>query len=130
MATVRVIRANTVGAARKLVSVSLLILAPVVLGACVSDDAVPAVPDDDVELVAGRTIYANNCVSCHGPTGGGSVGSKLNGGRLTERLPDPADQRAIVVDGGAKMPAFREKLSAEEIDAVVRYTREIIASVE
>jgi mono/diheme cytochrome c family protein len=130
MATVRVIRTTTFGVAKRLVGLSLLILAPVVLGACVSDDAVPAVPDDDAQLVAGRMIYADNCVSCHGPTGGGSVGSKLNGGRLTERLSDPAEQRAIVVDGRDEMPAFREKLTAEEIDAVVRFTREIIASIE
>lgn len=45
---------------------------------------------------------------------------------MTERFPDKADQIALLTNGvsGTSMRAFDEVLSAAEIDAVVRYTRE------
>ncbi|MDH3683792.1 MAG: cytochrome c [Acidimicrobiia bacterium] len=104
---------------------TLLALALAVSG-CISGD-VPAAPADDAELVTGRTLFAANCVNCHGSDGGGGRGSKLNEGRLIERYPDPADQFAIVADGRRAMPSFAGKLTDAELDAVVRYTREIIA---
>lgn len=107
--------------------VFLLALAwPVLAAACGGAD-VPEAPADDAQLVAGRLVYANNCAPCHGASGGGGVGAKLSGGKLVEQIPDPADQRLLVENGRNQMPGFSEKLSAEEIDAVVRYTREIIA---
>lgn len=53
----------------------------------------------------------------------------MNGGRLERAHPDPAAQRDIVANGRGTMPAFSGRLSAEELDAVVRYTREIINDV-
>ena len=41
--------------------------------------------------------------------------------------PDPADQIAVVTNGRGGMPAFGEKLSEEEIAAVVEYTRTVLA---
>lgn len=103
-------------------------LASVALTACTAGD-VPAAPADDPELVLGRTVYANQCASCHGPDGGGGRGTQLNGGMLERAHPDPAAQRDIVANGRGTMPGFSGRLSAEEIDAVVRYTREIINDV-
>ena len=121
MATPRPIRA-----ARPRPVVILCVLAwPFLAGACGGAD-VPEVPADDAQLVTGRLVYANNCAPCHGASGGGGVGAKLNGGKLVEQIPDPADQRLLVENGKGQMPGFSEKLSSEEIDAVVRYTREII----
>ena len=107
------------------VLVSAVAVASVVTG-CVAGD-VPAAPADDAELVEGQTLYQANCVACHGTDGGGGSGSRLNGGRLLERYPDPDEQLAIVTDGRRAMPAFSGRFSSEELEAVVRYTREIIA---
>ena len=59
-------------------------------------------------------------MSCHGSTGGGGRGTKLNDGRVIESFDDPADQVALVTVGRGAMPGFEGRLSGEEIDAVVR----------
>lgn len=84
----------------------------------------PATPSDPV-LAQGQEIYTARCASCHGVSGGGGIGPAL-AGRMTERFPDIADQIALVANGvqGTSMRAFDDVLSASEIDAVVRYTRE------
>lgn len=84
----------------------------------------PATPSDPV-LAQGQQIYTARCASCHGVSGGGGIGPAL-AGRMTERFPDKADQIALLTNGvsGTSMRAFDEVLSAAEIDAVVRYTRE------
>lgn len=75
----------------------------------------------DLEL--GEVVFARDCAACHGPSGEGGVGLKLADGRVVERYPDPADHRAVVVEGRGAMPAWGSRLSDEEIDAVVRYER-------
>lgn len=93
-----------------------------VLAACVGD--VPEVSSDDPVLVLGREVYSRNCVGCHGAAGQGGTGSKLNDGVVIENYPDPADEFAIIANGRNQMPAFAGKLSDEEIEAVVRFTRD------
>ena len=94
--------------------------------ACAAAD-VPEVPADDAQLVEGRALWASNCVNCHGSDGGGGVGTKLNEGALLELYPSADEQRQVVVEGRRAMPAFGAKFTDEELDAVLRYTREIIA---
>lgn len=120
MATLRPIRA-----ARPRPIFLLALAWPLLAAACSGGD-LPEVPAGDAELVTGRMVYANNCAPCHGASGGGGVGPKLSGGRVVEQVPDLADQRLLVENGRNQMPAFNQKLSSDEIDAVVRYTREII----
>ena len=92
------------------------------LVACSSDG--PSTPDDAV-LAQGQQVYNGSCASCHGVDGGGGLGRKL-AGQVEEVFPDIEDQIAVVRDGrpGTNMPAFGDRLSPEEIEAVVRYTRE------
>jgi mono/diheme cytochrome c family protein len=98
-------------------------------------------PEDPV-LALGAEVYASQCSSCHGATGGGGVGRPLD--EVVTVFPDPADHIAWVTNGNvalapgtpygvgrvarqapyATMPAFGESLSEEEIAAVVRYERE------
>lgn len=81
----------------------------------------------DPELVVGQTVYQGRCATCHGSTGGGGTGKKLSEGDVVTRYPDAAVQLSVVTNGlGGNMPAFREVLTPEEIEAVVRYTREIL----
>jgi mono/diheme cytochrome c family protein len=42
---------------------------------------------------------------------------------MVERFPDPADQAAVIVEGRRGMPAFGTRLSADELAAVVEFTR-------
>jgi len=102
----------------------LIVVAMAGLGltACVGD--VPEVPPGDAQLVQGREVYSRNCVGCHGADGGGGTGTKLNEGVVVEQFPDPATAVEIVADGRNQMPAFAGKLTDDEIEAVVRFTRE------
>jgi mono/diheme cytochrome c family protein len=73
--------------------------------------------------VDGAALFADNCARCHGAKGDGGVGSKLSGGAVTSDFKD-ADAELIVVRGGrGGMPAFEHKLSPEQLQAVVDYTR-------
>ncbi len=86
----------------------------------------PEVGSDDPVLNEGREIYIRNCAGCHGISGGGATGPKLADGAVSATYPDIDDQMAIVGDGKDQMPGFANKLSDAEIEAVVRYTREIL----
>jgi cytochrome c oxidase subunit 2 len=101
---------------------SAAVIVAVVVSACGSSG--PPTPSDPV-LAQGQQIYQARCASCHGANGGGGIAPAL-AGRMVERFPDQADQIALVTNGvsGTSMRAFGEVLSAEEIAAVVRYTRE------
>ena len=48
-------------------------------------------------------------------------------GESSTVYPDPADQVAVVTNGRGGMPAFGDKLTEEEIAAVVEYTRTVLA---
>jgi len=92
------------------------------LTACVDD--VPELVSDDPVLQQGREIYVARCVSCHGPTGGGGLGAQLSDGEVVKNYPDIADQIDVVTNGKGTMAAFKDTLTEDEIEAVVRYTRE------
>lgn len=84
----------------------------------------PARPDDPV-LAKGQDVYKIRCQSCHGPDGEGIAAPTFRG--VTQRL-SIEQHRQVVVDGrpGTRMLAFGDTLSDEEIDAVVRYEREVL----
>ena len=107
-----------------------LITAIAATGACAADDVpeVPVGPDGfpDRELVAGRQVYIDRCANCHGNDGAGGRGTKLSGGRMITQYPVVGDQVEVIADGVRSMPAFAEVLDAEQIAAVVRYTREVL----
>lgn len=80
---------------------------------------------DDVTLLAGRDVWIGNCTRCHGQRGQGGVGPRL-AGVVTDRYPDVTEQITLVESGRGIMPAWEGRLTAEEIAAVVRYTREVL----
>ena len=82
--------------------------------------AVPAGPD-------GAAIFDSRCAMCHGDSGGGGVGPALADGQVVARFPDVADQIAVVTNGRGEMPKFGDRLTAEEIAAVVEFTRTDLA---
>ena len=107
-----------------------LIVAFAAAGACAADDVpeVPVGPDGfpDPELVAGRQVYIDRCANCHGRDGAGGRGTKLSEGRMITRYPNAQDQSEVVADGIRSMPGFADVLDMAQIEAVVRYTREVL----
>lgn len=73
----------------------------------------------------GAQVFADTCTGCHGKDGGGGFGPQLAGGAVVAAFPDPADQRLVIATGRGAMPAYEGNLSADEIDAVVAYTRSL-----
>lgn len=108
--------------------VALVLLTGVLLMACSSEDKPGLSGDqaDDPQLVLGQQVYLDNCARCHGNAGGGGAGPKIADGRLVRDFPDPESQAEVIRKGRGSMPAWEAKLTAEEIDAVVRYTREVL----
>ena len=104
-----------------------VLAATVLLGAC-SSGGTPELSEDqanDPALVTGRQVYQARCARCHGGDGGGGAGPKL-AGNVVKRYPEPSQQEEVVRDGRGSMPSFDDALSDDEIEAVVRFTREVL----
>ena len=111
----------------------------VLLAACGGgrDATAPASPPtptgalaNDPTLHEGRRVYAKYCASCHGVAGEGAPAPAFIRGRLLRVLPEPAAELALLRTGVGVMPSFGETLTVRELDAVVRYTREVLAPRE
>ncbi len=77
---------------------------------------------------SGKDIYAKKCLSCHGPKGEGvakmekMLKAKIRNFSETPAPPETlAVWKKIVTDGKGKMPAYKAKFTATEIDAVLGY---------
>jgi PQQ-dependent dehydrogenase (methanol/ethanol family) len=77
------------------------------------------------DAAAGRALYDETCVSCHGPAGQGDRGPALNGGRFTRGNSD-ADLARAIHDGvpGTQMPPFRA-LTDDQVRQLVSYIRSL-----
>jgi mono/diheme cytochrome c family protein len=73
----------------------------------------PAAPD----------LYAANCAQCHGVQLEGGVGPALGSGGHAQGHSD-AELVELVTNGRNTMPAFGEKLSPEQIVALIAFIRE------
>jgi mono/diheme cytochrome c family protein len=90
--------------------------------------AATATPD---EFAFARANYAKDCSACHGQEGHGGLvktteGKMLKVPSLTEGHAlkhDDADYAEQIAKGGDGMPAFKDKLSPEEITTMVRFVR-------
>jgi mono/diheme cytochrome c family protein len=76
----------------------------------------------------GAATYKAKCAMCHGPNGDASSGMAKSVGLKPLNSPDvqkasAADMTALVANGKGKMPAFKGKLSDEEITGVVAYVK-------
>jgi len=89
--------------------------------------AAPATPDP---LTEAYLDFEKNCAECHGEKGQG--GTKEIKGRKV-KVPSLRDGHALehsdekfvkqITEGDEEMPAFKDKLSAEEINELVRFIR-------
>ena len=100
----------------------LLVIASIAVVALIAGAAF-AEPD-------GKALYSAKCTMCHGADGvAKSMWSKTGVHNLNDaawqKTKTDADITKIVTDGSAdkKMPGYKDKMSAEEIAAVVKYVR-------
>ncbi len=68
---------------------------------------------------AGRQIFSQNCAACHTLAAAAATGSV--GPNLDQLHPDAATVKHQVENGGGAMPAFKGRLSDQQIDAVSQY---------
>jgi mono/diheme cytochrome c family protein len=77
-------------------------------------------------LALGQRIFDTTCSACHGENGSGGSGPVLNSQQILTRNTNE-QLRATIVAGGRRpnstMPAFGDRLTSVEIDAVVQYLR-------
>lgn len=76
------------------------------------------------------STYAKSCASCHGPKGtpAPAMGRSMPGlpdlaAASTAALPDSALRNAIANGKGRMMAAYKTRLTAEQINALVSYLR-------
>jgi mono/diheme cytochrome c family protein len=82
------------------------------------------------ELATARANYSKNCEACHGPEGtGGLVKVEKKQIKVASLKADHAikhtdEQLAkMITNGEEEMPAFKDKLSQQEIAQMVRFIR-------
>jgi cbb3-type cytochrome c oxidase subunit III len=77
----------------------------------------------------GQQIFQELCVGCHGPDGRAQtdMGKKVQAADLTSAVvQDQRDSQllSVIRNGRGKMPAWSDKLSDDEIHAVLAYIRQ------
>jgi len=79
---------------------------------------------DEDDAKAGAVLYRDKgCATCHGEAGIGTTkGPSLTGIRDDKAWP-PEKMTDQILNGGKKMPPFRDALSDEEIARLVAYLR-------
>jgi mono/diheme cytochrome c family protein len=121
---------------------SLVLVFVAVIGALVgiaSSPSLAATAEAGLDLSSGKQIYRSACTACHGSEGKG-VPQTLRGFKQPSTFPDFTrcdqttselnnDYRAVITNGGPYrgfsqiMPSFRDALTPEQINQVVRYLR-------
>ena len=86
-------------------------------------------------VMSGKVVYAKKCASCHGKLGEGvpkmatMLKTTIRDLRKTSANADTlAAWKKSILDGKKKMPSFKTKLSAVEIDSVFAYTATLAQS--
>ena len=90
----------------------MLVLAIAALAVPVWADATPD----------GGAIYKSKCAMCHGANGEGKASMKTT---AFKKDTSEADIVKIVENGKDKMPAYKAKLSADEISQVAKYVKSL-----
>lgn len=79
---------------------------------------------------SGESVYKTKCASCHGVDGKGqtAIGKRLNIKDLASKdVQDKHDSelKLLIEDGKGKMPAYKGKLTDEQIENLVTYIRSL-----
>jgi mono/diheme cytochrome c family protein len=87
--------------------------------------------DPEAILALGERLFVTTCTSCHGENGTGGIGPAINSQQFLSRQDDAAIAQTITTGGhrpNTAMPAFGERLTSVEIDALVQYIRSLEAT--
>jgi mono/diheme cytochrome c family protein len=84
--------------------------------------------DDQAALKGGESLYTANCQSCHGGRegkGGADIAPPHNETGHTWHHPDAQLKEWILngKTGQGRMPPFKDKLSEEEVNAILAYIK-------
>src|SRR5687768_18487210 len=116
---------------RPTVLLTIAALAVLPLPGCGGDDGggEPSGPPprqvvDQGTASAGENVFDANCAACHGGDGGGGSGPKLAG---EDAYADPEVVVSQIREGGGGMPAFSDRLSAQELADVSAFVVEDLA---
>jgi mono/diheme cytochrome c family protein len=73
---------------------------------------------------ADAALYQQKCASCHGKDGKPTtIGQKMGAPDLHAAKGSEKEIAAVIASGKAKMPAYKEKLTAEQIDSLAKYIK-------
>lgn len=78
--------------------------------------------DNPGDVAAGEAIYSSNCAGCHGQDGTGVAGL----GRPLIGIASQGERSAhidAIANGKGAMPAFGERLSADEVEQAASFVR-------
>ena len=81
-------------------------------------------------MATARTNFAKNCEGCHGPTGEGGL-VKVEDKQIkvpslhSEHAKKHTDDQIVklITNGEEEMPAFKDKMTAQEIQDMVKFVR-------
>ena len=109
---------------------ALPVASMLVFAACATGGS-PAPPSGaDQALFDGQAVYERQCASCHRANGSGGRGPRLNRDRAVANYATVEDLVGFLRVGRGAMPAFDGRLTDEELTAVARYAREVLANSE
>lgn len=75
-------------------------------------------------VAAGKAVFAKNCSGCHGANGAGIVKGTPNFTSPAWQAGEKDDELVqVILNGHEQMPAFKDKLTEEEIRSTVVYLR-------
>jgi mono/diheme cytochrome c family protein len=93
----------------------------------------PSTAPSTDEFAHAKEIYAKNCEACHGPNAEGGL-AKVDNKQI--KVPSLKSDHAIkhpddkliktITNGQEDMPSFKAKLTADEINLMVRYIRKVV----
>jgi len=90
-----------------------------------SSDAATTAPMEEIDA---ERLFLDNCAICHGRDGKGvSVSADLTDTENMSRFPDAMLYALIAEGNDTGMPGFGDQFSEAEMDALVRYVRELSA---
>ena len=118
----------------KLFGLTFILIAIALIAAChkqaTTTNQSPTTSGTPDEFAAVRATYIQKCGSCHGETGGGGTATvdgkkikcpSLSGGHALHHPDD--DFVKQISKGGDGMPAFGDKLSAQQINDLIHFIR-------
>ena len=76
-------------------------------------------PPAKAKPLTGKVLYARNCARCHGLDGRAGLNDAHD---LTKSNLNAFGRAYLVTNGMGKMPAFKEYLTPQEVQAVVAYS--------